>query len=150
MNIEVGRMPGGSPTVTATVTFTEQNTGGDYGGDTTIPSRIQRRPAIKVKFDWTQTGFLFGSWAADKWEVQVLFENMGTVADVNPAPASASGDELYVAANPHTYSKTLTIRGGDIPAGIYRVISRLALKDRGGLFPIVAFEDHGLVQFYHA
>ncbi len=107
---------------------------------------IQTDQSFHVLFRWNTKGNL-NYIMCGKWKCRIFLELMGG-KEFTLDPAYAIGETDFV-ASPSKYSCRINVPGGQVKAGVYRVVATLTLEGETGVpAPVAAFADLGLVQFY--
>lgn len=112
---------------------------------------IQTDDVWKVKFEWTQSGKLAKFMSEENiWNLEVILEEMGH--GESSLKNKGKKSVYFVCEDPHTYHETITIPGGSVKEGIYRIVVCLTFAGKGGRpnAEIAAFAEFGLVKFYDA
>jgi len=121
----------------------------DSGGSPT--SIIQADDDWSIQFKWTQRGALTQFMSnSNEWHLQVLLEEMGQgELDLNDA---GTATVAFVNQDPHEYEASISIPGGSVGPGVYRIVVCLTFTAQGGrpAAEIAAFAEFGLVKFYQA
>jgi hypothetical protein len=106
---------------------------------------IQRDQPFSVNVDWTENGIFVPFLGGGTWKIDVLFERMGGAeTNFNPGTTVTTSGKIG-----KTYTASINVLQGTLPAGLYRLICRMQWHFAGGTpGPIVMFDDLGLIQIY--
>jgi hypothetical protein len=106
-----------------------------------------------VQIDWTMEGPLT-EWIDANFHINVYLESMGPGPEFALPPLIINTKSVPVAlvggAKQRSYSEQVLVNAGDIPAGVYRVVTTLHLFEAasGTPTPVAGFIDNGMVNLF--